>query len=98
MNKAEAKKRIRLEVLRKIEDELEFVITNATPDKLLKDDRAEEVLRNAIAEEIQHLAKRAYGFVDESYGRNKATVHRVYETRIDCHAEPGEARQFKGAA
>jgi len=30
------------------------------------------------------LLLRALGFNDQAFGRNKETVHRVYETRYDC--------------
>lgn len=98
MNKAEAKKLIRLQVLRTIEKEWQFVIGFAKPRELWDDDKAEKIFRDALAEEIQHLAKRAYGFVADSYGRNRCVVERVYETRIDCQPAPGGARQFEGAA
>lgn len=32
------------------------------------------------------------------FGRYRDEVERVYETRIDCNVEPGEARRFQGAA
>lgn len=96
MDKKEAKKRIRLQVLRMIEKELEFVILFANDD--INDRVAEEALRDALAKEIQHLAKRAYGFVKDSYGRNRCVAERVYETRIDCNPEPGGARHIPIAA
>lgn len=60
-------------------------------------------LRKAVAENRgvaldRHEAARVLKMLETEaemlYGRNRSTVQRVYETRIDCKPVPGEARKF----